>query len=353
MDKKSAEILDILKSRLTTGTLSIKDFPQENVLNMVKAEYNYWIAEKIKKLDEYIDTYTFLLSRAREKNDSVEYQRLFNELHCDLQKNPVEVLEHIEELEKVRDRVIVDDFIEKAKNVYNNYPFNSELGKNAFEGRGVIYTVITGEYDKLREPEKTDGRFDYICFTDNTNLRSEVWDIRIIENEEKLDKVRTARKYKILCHEFLKEYDYSVYVDGKIQIIGDIRKYMESYSKGSPMLCFPHFARSCAYEEAVSCIKFGKDDAAVITKQMNKYRQEGYPVNNGLVDSACLVRQHHNILLQKTMEDWWAEVQNGSRRDQLSIGYVCWKNNFHYDLSDLFIYHNEYICKKRDRETAY
>jgi len=105
-------------------------------------------------------------------------------------------------------------------------------------------------------------------------LRSEVWDIRIIEIEENLDKVRTARKYKILCHEFLKEYDYSIYVDGKIQIIGDVRKYMERYSKGSPMLCFPHFLRKCAYEEAAICMKAEKEAASVIMKQMNNRLSE-------------------------------------------------------------------------------
>jgi len=85
----------------------------------------------------------------------MEYQKAIDELQCDLLKNPEEVLENTERLERIRDRVRVDVLMEKARNAYNNYPFNLESGKNAFEGRGVIYTVITGEYDKIQEPEQT------------------------------------------------------------------------------------------------------------------------------------------------------------------------------------------------------
>ena len=45
----------------------------------------------------------------------------------------------------------------------------------------VIYTCITGGYDKLREPETVDVDFDYICFTDAAVSSEEgVWQIRPI-----------------------------------------------------------------------------------------------------------------------------------------------------------------------------
>lgn len=43
------------------------------------------------------------------------------------------------------------------------------------------------------------------------------------------------------------------------------------------------------------------------------------------------------------MEDWYSEVVNYSFRDQLSFNYVCWKNNFMYDESDIFYFKNEYF----------
>lgn len=63
---------------------------------------------------------------------------------------------------------------------------------------------------------------------------------------------------------------------------------------------------------------------------------------NGLVDTGFMVRELHDERVKKVMETWWSKVLNGSRRDQLSFNYACWKNDFIYDTSDLFIYENQY-----------
>ena len=65
------------------------------------------------------------------------------------------------------------------------------------------------------------------------------------------------------------------------------------------MLCFPHFVRDCAYEEAIACIQYKKDNAQLILDQMQQYGDEGYPPRNGMIDSACLVRSHRSEELQK------------------------------------------------------
>ncbi|MBQ7067276.1 MAG: DUF616 domain-containing protein [Lachnospiraceae bacterium] len=353
MDKKSVQILNNLQNNLRKGSLSIEKFPIDDVLAMVKMEYDLWLTEKKNQLEEYMNAYALSLSLAVDKKDMEQIGSILGELEIDLHNASIEVLERAERLEKTKDCAVVNLFIKNASDAYNRYSSSSISGENVFEGKGVVYTVITGNYDQLLEPLEVDENLDYVCFTNNTELSSEVWDIRVIENIEELDQVRLARKHKILCYEYLKEYDYSIYVDGKIQVIGNLRKYIEKYSKGSPMLCFPHFVRSCVYEESYACIQYKKDDVTIIQKQMAEYNQEGYPINNGLIDSACLVRQHHDPMLQKVMTCWWNEVKYKSRRDQLSIGYACWKNNFSYDLSDLFIYRNEYICKRRDREKPY
>lgn len=243
-------------------------------------------------------------------------------------------------------------FRENAREIYLRYKPAAADNTRAFCGRGVVYTVITGNYDDLNEPEFVNPDFDYICFTDNRKLRSEIWKMRVIDNENHLDMTRLARRYKIMCSEYLPEYDYSIYIDGKIQIRGDLKDYIKKYSAGRPMLCFPHFLRTCAYEEAEACIAVHKDDPGIITAQMEGYREAGFPENYGMIDSACLVREHHNAALNKVLEDWWHEVREKSKRDQLSIEYACWKNNFQHDLCDLYIYQNRYICKKRKWEKS-
>lgn len=350
---KSIEILKELNQYLLTGALSIEEFPKQDLLGMVHAEHDRRLKEQFSNLGEYIAIYDLLIGDALAERNVNGLTDLVDRLIGDLQGTSSVSSDGMDRLRQVSDPVIVKRYQQKAKAVYERYPFQSLKGEVAFQGKGVIYTVITGDYDVLRDPEYVDPSFDYICFTDNKKLRSEVWNVSYLENFQKMDNARLSRKPKILCHKFLEEYDYSIYVDGKIQIIGNLREYIERYSKGSPMLCFPHFTRECAYEESIACINSNADNSETIKRQMDEYRSEGYPVNNGLIDAACMVRRHDDEILQKVMECWWEEVRTKSRRDQLSIGYACWKNNFHYDLSDLFIYKNDYICKRRDRERPF
>lgn len=79
----------------------------------------------------------------------------------------------------------------------------------------------------------------------------------------------------------------------------------------------------------------------------NEYFGTGYPRHNGLVDSACIIRNHRDPLLQMVMSDWWAEYEKYPIRDQLSFGYACWKNDFEYDLCDLDLTNNSYVKPQR------
>lgn len=343
MDAKSIEIVKKIASLLESKQMSLASFPKNDIIDMFNASY---LEEREKKDKEWAETMAYL-------------KQLFSEVVEN--KNVDDMLEVLGTIssetcnwhEYAERKLITNRYKKKAKEVYEKSHSNSAEIKNGFQGKGVIYTVITGGYDVLQEPEVFDNDFQYICFTNNPDLKSSVWEIRMMENEEQLDDVRLARKYKVLCYEYLKEFDYSIYIDGKIKIIGDVKAYINQYSKGSAMLCFPHFVRDCAYQEALACIQFGKDSVDIISKQMEVYNEEGYPINNGLIDSACLVRSHRNEELQNALAIWWNEIKNKSRRDQLSFGYACWKAGITYDICDLFIYDNPYICKRRTWEAPY
>lgn len=79
----------------------------------------------------------------------------------------------------------------------------------------VCYTCITGGYDSLKDPLVVSKGIDYICFTDNTFLRSKIWQTRLIPKElNYLSNVKKQRIVKICPHRYLKEYDISIWVDG-------------------------------------------------------------------------------------------------------------------------------------------
>lgn len=213
--------------------------------------------------------------------------------------------------------------------------------KEELEKKIVVYTVIVGDYDYLKDPEYIMENCDYVCFTNNRRLESEIWKIVYIENSE-LDPTRWNRKYKILPHRYLSQYQWSIYVDGNVRLIGNLREYVQNESKGSPMLCLRHSTRESLYDEAEECIKFHKDNEEVIRKQIEGYKREGYKADNGLTVNNILVRKHMEPDVIELMEAWWSEVEKKSCRDQLSFRYVCWKKNFECDISDLKCWKSKY-----------
>lgn len=207
--------------------------------------------------------------------------------------------------------------------------------------RLVIYTAIIGKYDTLKEPEYIDENCDYVCFTDNRELTSDIWQIRFVEKID-LDSTRFQRMYKVLTHRFLPEYEYSLYIDGNVRIMGSLRDFVRKQWKGASLLGLKHPDRDNLYDEAEACINFGKDDPEIIRRQIGRYKREGYKADNELTVNNIIFRKHNDKELVKVMEDWWKEIRDNSRRDQLSFCYVCWKNHFAYDVSELKCYRSDY-----------
>ena len=221
-----------------------------------------------------------------------------------------------------------------------SFKFLSKIFKN--NNKKVVYTAITGDYDELFTPVYINDNWDYVCFTDNNNLKSDFWQIRKMK-DLKLDKVKKARNYKILPHLYLQEYQYSLWIDGNFRIIGDIDEYIRRFSKDKSMLCFVHPERKCIYDEAEVCIKLNKDSDEIIKKQIKEYQSENYPENRGLIASGILFRKHNDPIIINLMNKWWDELKLHSFRDQLSFDYVCWKKSFDYDKCDLCCWETEYF----------
>lgn len=205
----------------------------------------------------------------------------------------------------------------------------------------AVYTVITGNYDYLKEPEYVMEDCDYICFSDNPQLSSDIWQIRLIDSSGSSG-IKLNRRYKILAHHYLGEYEWSIYVDGNVRITGSLWEYIHSESKGAPLLCLRHPYRNNVYQEAEECIRLRKERPEKIRRQMERYRAEGYRGDNGLITANILVRKHMQADVIKLMELWWKELEQGAGRDQLSFNYACWKLGMQYDVSKLKCWKSPY-----------
>lgn len=139
------------------------------------------------------------------------------------------------------------------------------------------------------------------------------------------------RKYKILPHLFLDNYDASMYVDANIAIIKNPKELFDKYLAKYDFLMPKHFSRNCIYDEAEACIQLRKAHVDETQKQIEYYKSKNYPENFGLGENNILIRSHNKENIIKLMNDWWNELNIHTQRDQLSLGYVLWKNKMKFN----------------------
>ena len=184
----------------------------------------------------------------------------------------------------------------------------------------VVYTCITGDYDSLLQPLAVRPDWDYICFTDDASTLSDgVWQLRPFKYEG--DAAKVSRYPKILPHIALKDYDASLYIDAKIQIIdaGIYDAADACLAGGVPWAGVPHPERDCIYEEIRRCYLSGHArwrDALRLKKQL---QNAGFPHHFGLLENNVILRQHNDSQVVAVDEDWWAAYSAGIKRDQLHL----------------------------------
>lgn len=196
--------------------------------------------------------------------------------------------------------------------------------------RKAAYTFIIGDYDTPSPPAVLTPGWDYICFTDNQGLKSDIWQLRISVRQDadgELDNKKFAMKHMILFHKYLADYDLSLSLGGQLQVNCNLDDWLGEYLQpDDDMLIARHPERDSIYDEAEVCKRDCLDDPQVIEAQMQRYRAEGYPRHHGLFTTGFILRRHDRANLQGMCELWYEEYLRGSRRDQLSLNYAIWKS---------------------------
>lgn len=196
--------------------------------------------------------------------------------------------------------------------------------------RYVIYTALFGNYDKLVDPEDVCADCDYLCFTDQENIKSNVWSIIVIKDCD-LSANLMNRKYKILPHIYLPSYESSLYVDANVGLKRCPIKLFERLSPCKPFFAPRHPFRNCIYQEAEECYRNGKISYAEMLRLFSFLNSSNYPSNNGLHENNILLRKHNEKNVANLMERWFCFVKGECSRDQLSLKYLAWNEGFNID----------------------
>ena len=193
----------------------------------------------------------------------------------------------------------------------------------------AIYTVLTGDKELIGNPiarlesSQTDLDINFICFTDNPGLTSDIWECRVLETMA-LPSEKLSRRPKILPHKYLSEHSFSLYLDNicelkRLPSSADLR-----HDTGHDYCykLFKHNTRSSIVEEALAIANIGYDRADILIKQLDCYKNAvGLDQICPLSTCTVILRQHNHPAVIRHAEAWWDHLLCFSKRDQMSFDF--------------------------------
>lgn len=209
-------------------------------------------------------------------------------------------------------------------------------GNNNIKGKKIaVYSCIIGNYDNFIDPIIVDPEVDYYMFTDQELPTDTIWnkiDVTQLLEYEKYSPILLNRKIKMLPFNYLRAYDYSVYVDGNIEIVTSVLPIIKNMGNAVLGVHY-HSARDCIFDEVIAVRHYKRASINEnYDKQLYEYEKIGFPRHFGLYENSIIVRKHKDKMLKKIMNDWWNEYNKYPTRDQFSLPFVIWKNHYKNDV---------------------
>jgi len=197
----------------------------------------------------------------------------------------------------------------------------------------AVYTcILPYSYTTLRSPLVISEDVDYIAFVDNPDFSPpEPWQVRLVTRDPDLTPRRDLQSWKMLSHKTLPDYQYVVWQDGNVRLKVTPEYLVQLLRDSGKKVAFGrHPWRYCSYEEGRVCAGFKSNSAEIIEAQLNRYREEGFPEQYGLIASTFFFRNNRTRAVSDFFDLWYDETMKGSHRNQVSWGYAAWKSNLDY-----------------------
>lgn len=182
--------------------------------------------------------------------------------------------------------------------------------------KALVYSSISSGYDSIKP-----GR-DLWFFDSKDPMRTG-------------DPCRGAKWPKVMLHRIL-TVEVSIYLDGSIRLNPgiDLFRYAEVYLKDCDMAVMKHPSRDCLYAEAQEVLKLNKEPKPQLLKnQVSRYAAQHHPRHCGLAETGVMFRRHTRQI-NNMCDLWWTEIEQGSRRDQVSFPFALRATNTPIKLID-------------------
>jgi len=198
--------------------------------------------------------------------------------------------------------------------------------------RIAVYTVIIGGYDK---PKPINPEFkkeaDFYLFS---NVEIKGSDYKIVRvNEPALTPKYLSRIIKLLPHKYLPDYEYTLYLDGSVELLESPANIVKKYASRADIIVHKHPWRNCIYQECKAVVDYRFVPHAQVERQKRFLISQHYPVNNELTENGVILRKNTEKI-NKLNEYWWKVCKSFTYRDQLSFCFCAWKHGVKYGLFD-------------------
>lgn len=193
----------------------------------------------------------------------------------------------------------------------------------------VVYTAILGQTrDTLRaptiRPDPAGRRLRFYAFTDRSDAGVHPWVVCQAKHAIGTDPRRAARYIKTNPRlDLVHGAQYSLWLDGSHRLTCNPWDMVDRHLNAADVAIARHGERNCVYQELNACTRLRKDDPAVMYRQVEGYRESGYPAHHGLHETGAVLRRL-TPASNAFSAAWSREIEMGSCRDQLSVDYAAW-----------------------------
>lgn len=212
----------------------------------------------------------------------------------------------------------------------------------------IVASAIFGNYDVIQQPknisEAARKNVRFYMFIDeeteaymknssvlNSSKRVGLWRTIVVHNIPYADPRRNGKIPKLLLHRIFPNVRYSIWIDGKLQLVADPYQILERFlwRENANFAISRHYKRFDVYQEAEANKAAGKYENVSIDFQIQFYRREGLtpysygklPITSDVPEGCVIIREHVPITNLFTCL-WFNEVDRFTPRDQLSFAIV-------------------------------
>ena len=217
----------------------------------------------------------------------------------------------------------------------------------------IIYTIITGNYDTIKQPMVLTPGVEYYLFTNNPEIiDTGVWKVVQIRSEqwqgrtERENNILLSRKVKMLPHKYLPvDAERSIYIDADMLIKEPLTKLLNDLHEDTLFAVCRHSYCKSVNEEINDLKAKAMVNATLVENQWQHYVEWGFKDNVGISENGLLIRKHRDARVIQLMELWWEEYQNGCLRDQVSLMPCLYRTGFmpYFQFIEMDIRNNNFV----------